>query len=48
MTSSPHGLYDQGCTRATMGGTMRRKAARLSKSTKPLLVQIALELQSAI
>ena len=42
MTSSQYGPYVQGCTRATMGGTMRRKAARLSKSTKPLLVQIAL------
>ena len=41
MTSSQYGPYAQGCTRATMGGTMRREAARRSKSTKPLLVQIA-------
>ena len=41
MMSSQYGPYAQGCTRATMGGTMRREAARRSKSTKPLLVQIA-------
>ena len=34
MTSSPHGLYAQGCKRATMTGTNRRKAARRSKSEK--------------
>ena len=34
MTSSPHGLYVQGYTRATMAGTMRRDAARWSKSQK--------------
>ncbi len=34
MTSSPHGLYAQGCTRATMAGTKGREAARLSKSQK--------------
>ena len=34
MTSSPHGLYALGCTRATMAGTMRRDAARWSKSQK--------------
>ncbi len=28
MTSSHHGLYVQGYTRATMGGTMRREPAR--------------------
>ena len=34
MTSSPHGLYVQGYTRATMGGTKRRKPARGSQSQK--------------
>ena len=34
MTSSPHGPYAQGCTRATMGRTERRKPARGSKSHK--------------
>ena len=34
MTSSPHGLYAQGCTRATMAGTERRNTARWSKSQK--------------
>ena len=34
MTSSPHGLYAQGCKRATMAGTNRRKTARWSKSEK--------------
>ncbi len=34
MTSSPHGLYAQGCTRATMVGTNRRDTARWSKSEK--------------
>ncbi len=34
MTSSPHGLYAQGCTRATMAGTERRNTARWSKSLK--------------
>ncbi len=34
MTSSPHGLYAQGCKRATMAGTDRRKTARWSKSEK--------------
>ena len=37
MTSSPHGLYVQGYTRATMGGTKRRKPARGSKSQKTVL-----------
>ncbi len=34
MTSSPHGLYDQGCTRPTMRCTKGRKLARASKSQK--------------
>ena len=34
MTSSHHGLYAQGLTRATMVTTKRRKAARRSKSQK--------------
>ena len=34
MTSSPHGLYVQGNTRATMVGTKRREAARRSKPQK--------------
>ena len=34
MTSSPHGPYAQGCTRATMVHTKRRKTARWSKSQK--------------
>ncbi len=34
MTSSPHGLYAQGCKRATMAATNRRKIARWSKSEK--------------
>ena len=34
MTSSPHGPYVQGYTRATMDGTKRREAARWSKSQK--------------
>ena len=34
MTSSPHGLYAQGYTRATMAGTKRRKPARGSQSSK--------------
>ena len=37
MTSSPHGLYVQGYTRATMGGTMRCKLARGSQSQKTVL-----------
>src|SRR3954452_9415867 len=35
MTSSPHGLYVQGCTRATMACTKRRDYASRSKSKKP-------------
>ena len=34
MTSSPHGLYAQGCTRATMPTTERSDTARWSKSQK--------------
>ncbi len=34
MTSSPHGPYVQGYTRATMGGTKGRKSARVSQSQK--------------
>ena len=37
MTSSPHGLYVQGYTRATMGGTTSREAARPSQSQKAVL-----------
>ena len=34
MTSSPHGLYAQGYTRATMAGTNRREGAIRSQSEK--------------
>ena len=34
MTSSPHGLYVQGYTRATMAGTKRSEPARGSQSQK--------------
>ena len=34
MTSSPHALYIQGYTHATMAGTNRRKLARGSQSEK--------------
>ena len=37
MTSSPHGLYVQGYTRATMDGTKRSKPARGSQSQKAVL-----------
>ncbi len=37
MTSSPHGPYAQGYTRATMDGTKGRKAARWSQSQKTVL-----------
>ena len=37
MTSSPHGLYVQGYTRATMGGTTGREVARRSQSLKAVL-----------
>ncbi len=34
MTSSPHGLYAQGCTRPTMADTEGSEPARASKSHK--------------
>ena len=37
MTSSPHGPYVQGCTRATMGGTKSSEVVSLSKSQKAVL-----------
>ncbi len=37
MTSSPHGPYVQGYTRATMGRTKGSELARGSKSHKPVL-----------
>ncbi len=37
MTSSPHGLYVQGYTRATMDGTKGRDSASLSQSQKTVL-----------
>ncbi len=37
MTSSPHGLYAQGYTRATMGGTNGCNPARGSQSEKAAL-----------
>ncbi len=37
MTSSPHGPYAQGYTRATMGDTEGREAARWSQSQKVVL-----------
>ena len=37
MTSSPHGPYAQGYTRATMEGTMRSDPARGSQSLKAVL-----------
>ena len=37
MTSSPHGLYAQGHTRATMDRTKGCKPARVSKSQKTVL-----------
>ena len=37
MTSSPHGLYVQGYTRATMGGTEGSEIARWSQSQKAVL-----------
>ena len=37
MTSSHHGLYVQGYTRATMDGTKRSKPARGSQSQKTVL-----------
>ena len=37
MTSSPHGPYVQGYTRATMAGTKRSQLARARKSQKAVL-----------
>ena len=37
MTSSPHGLYASGYTRATMGGTKGSQLARVSESQKAVL-----------
>src|ERR1044072_6720633 len=37
MTSSPHGPYDRGYTRTTMGSTDRRETARWSQSYKTVL-----------
>ncbi len=37
MTSSPHGPYGQGYTRATMDDTKRSETARFSKSNKFVL-----------
>ena len=37
MTSSPHGPYAQGYTRATMNSTKGREAARWSQSQKTVL-----------
>ncbi len=37
MTSSPHGLYVQGYTRATMGGTAGCESASSSQSRKTVL-----------
>ncbi len=37
MTSSPHGLYVQGYTRATMGGTKGCDTVRWSQSQKAVL-----------
>ena len=37
MTSSPHGPYVQGYTRATMGGTKGCELARVSESQKTFL-----------
>ncbi len=37
MTSSPHGPYAQGCTRATMGCTKGCDPARVSQSQKTVL-----------
>ena len=37
MTSIPHGLYAQGYTRATMGGTKSSELGRASESQKAIL-----------
>ncbi len=45
MTSSPHGLYDQGCTRPTMRCTKGSDPAKASKSQKaPLSSDCRLQL----
>ena len=36
MTSSQHGPYDLGYTRATMDGTTRSQLAKVSESLKPI------------
>ena len=41
MTSSPHGPYGLGYTRATMAMTMGSQVARPSRSQKVVSVQIA-------
>ncbi len=38
MTSSPHGLYDQGCTRPTMA---RTKGCELARASKPQKVRLS-------
>ncbi len=43
MTSSQHGLYVQGYTRATMGGTEGCETARWSQSSKPSSVHRRLQ-----
>ena len=48
MTSSPHGPYRLGYTRATMAVTMGRKGVTLCKSQKAVSVRIVLELQTPI
>ena len=40
MTSSPHGPYAWGYTRATMAGTKGSEAETWSKSKKPVPVRI--------
>ncbi len=45
MTSSPHGPYRLGYTRATMAVTEGRKGAILRKSQKAVSVRIALQLE---
>ena len=42
MTSSPHGPYDLGYTRATMVVTEGSEAVMLSRSLKAISVQIVL------
>ena len=40
MTAGEQGRYGQGCTHATMAGTMGRHTARWSQSPKPVSVRI--------